>query len=312
MVGYPMAGIPDEVVGWVRGVFATVNARVSGTLSRIPSHHEDALDHAFIGALNEIPTVAGLSGWGVYIQTHFLGGRRYYYNWEIADIGVLLVLRDRSAVRRVKVGLLQSKRLYTREVKALPDQRRRYEVGFGGLLSDPSEFRRMAKGRTFKFDESCRYQAMDLEGRQAHTIAEYSAKERIPVYYLFYNPVELPWSVRVPALKLVPLPSVKAGCRVIPDTIIRTEHEKLAVAPSFAELTQLTGFGTTHRGGWSLEHFVADELLACREGYVAKVGKSDDTLYRLFSERSGPISAAVALTIEAPEGVLLDLPALEE
>jgi hypothetical protein len=64
-----------------------------------------------------------------------------------------------------------------------------------------------------------------------------------------------------------------------------------------------------HRGGWALEHFVADRLVCCHDGHVA----SDSpvaALEELFFYRSGPISAAVAVTIEVPAGVKFELPQL--
>jgi len=45
---------------------------------------------------------------------------------------------------------------------------------------------------------------------------------------------------------------------------------------------------------------MADLLLSCCEG--RRITKSDDdTMFDLFSRRSGPIAAAVAVTVEMPE-----------
>jgi len=90
--------IPERAVDWVRGVFAGVNKQVTETLSLIPTHHEPELDMQFIAALNRAPAVADVSGWTVYIQTHFLGGRRHFYNWEVADIGLLVIFRNPGKV----------------------------------------------------------------------------------------------------------------------------------------------------------------------------------------------------------------------
>ena len=52
---------------------------------------------------------------------------------------------------------------------------------------------------------------------------------------------------------------------------------------------------------WALEYFVADLVLKCKEGYVAGVNPmEDDALFTVFNRRSGPISAAIAITIDAP------------
>src|SRR5690242_12768113 len=103
--------IPEAAYDWVRTVFAAANRQASTALSRVPTLHEPELDMQLIAALNQAPPVAGIDGWTVYIETHFLGGRRHFMNWEVADIGLLVIFRDRGRVLRIKVGLLQSKRL---------------------------------------------------------------------------------------------------------------------------------------------------------------------------------------------------------
>lgn len=54
-----------------------------------------------------------------------------------------------------------------------------------------------------------------------------------------------------------------------------------------------------HRAGWRLEHFVVDLLLECETGYIAN-SPDDGGLNYIFNRRTGPISAALALTIDAP------------
>ena len=52
--------------------------------------------------------------------------------------------------------------------------------------------------------------------------------------------------------------------------------------------------------GRRLEYFMVDLLMSCKEG--KRFGKSDEeAINRLFFRRSGPIAAAVAFTIEAPD-----------
>ncbi len=48
-----------------------------------------------------------------------------------------------------------------------------------------------------------------------------------------------------------------------------------------------------------LEHFVVDLLLECETGYIA-TSPSDGGLDYIFNRRTGPISAALAVTIDAP------------
>jgi hypothetical protein len=54
---------------------------------------------------------------------------------------------------------------------------------------------------------------------------------------------------------------------------------------------------------WTLHNFVADLVLGCKEGHRGGTDPmSDENLFRVFNLRSGPISAAISITIDAPEG----------
>ncbi len=299
---------------WVRGVFGGVNRQVSETLSLIPTHHEPELDMQFIAALNRAPAVADVSGWTVYIQTHFLGGRRHFYNWEVADIGLLVIFRNRGKVLRIKVGLLQSKRLYPREVREIPDHRKRIEIGFATLLENPEAFRTLASGRTFSFTTDSEYMAIIKDGHQHRVLSNYEKMSGIPIYYLLYNPVKLPWSATVPTVKFPQMPPIKVGCRIIRAQLLHSAlaDEAAGYHPSYTDVASLSvPFNGLHKGGWALEHFVADEMLRCHEGHIAS-GETDHALERLFYNRTGPISAAIAVTIETPPGVEWALPESNE
>lgn len=54
--------------------------------------------------------------------------------------------------------------------------------------------------------------------------------------------------------------------------------------------------------GWRLEEFIADLVIQCRAGYIAK-SRQDGGLDYIFSRRGAPIAAAFAITIEAPEEI---------
>jgi hypothetical protein len=54
-----------------------------------------------------------------------------------------------------------------------------------------------------------------------------------------------------------------------------------------------------HQNGWRREHFVVYLLLECEVGYIAN-SPNDGGLNFIFNRRTGPISAALALTIDAP------------
>jgi hypothetical protein len=52
--------------------------------------------------------------------------------------------------------------------------------------------------------------------------------------------------------------------------------------------------------GWRLEYFMADLLLRCKGGL--RFTKNDEVpIQSIFYGRSGPISAAIAVTVELPE-----------
>lgn len=53
------------------------------------------------------------------------------------------------------------------------------------------------------------------------------------------------------------------------------------------------------QAGWRLEESVVHPLLECETGYIAD-GPNDNGLNYIFNRRSGPISAALAVTLDAP------------
>ena len=104
--------VPDEVVKYVRQVFRACDRELGLRIERVPGVHEPALDMALIDELAKFSSPVSVTPeWTVRIDTHFLGGRRHYYGWEIADIGLLVYVRMRGKLYATKVALLQSKRL---------------------------------------------------------------------------------------------------------------------------------------------------------------------------------------------------------
>ncbi len=70
-----------------------------------------------------------------------------------------------------------------------------------------------------------------------------------------------------------------------------------AVHPSLADLANPSGLPSY---GWRIEDFICDEVLACHHGHEYQSIR-EDRMWRLFNRRSGPIAAAIAITIESPE-----------
>lgn len=301
--GFP---IPLDVRGWLRGTFASLNAYVSNKLSRIPTLHETSLDMSFVEFLSLVAAPFRLpSDWIVRLDVHYLGGMRHWGRWEIADIGVLVMLRRGTLIERSKIGLLQSKRLYPAEQGYEEDAPIDYMQGFGRLWEPDSTFAKVIAARDFSFSQKCRYKALVVDDTQYNAIKEYEYQYEIPVYYNLYHPLQIPLRQTFP---IVPTPRRRTrknivGCRVVPSVALRHALRKQAkgYAPSYGDLRYLLDAPFNEpllQAGWRLEDFI-DELLDCRAGYIAN-DEADEGVRRIFSERGAPISAAIAISISAP------------
>lgn len=306
--------LPRDVVTWLRRVFRVCNFLVSSKLSRIPTMHESFLDLTIIECLTRVEApILFPSGWRVTLETHFLGGFPMFRSWEIADIGFLLMLRRGGRLLRSKVALLQSKRLYPVELTRDDDYERRQLIGFGRLHREDASYRDLHRPRIFSFKASSQYQALTIGDQQYTSIAAYEKEHGVPVYYLLYNPLSIPWRAHFPvrAMDAQPLPRLSVGCRVITFDSLRSSAVANSAGshPAYSDIaSRLPSFRRPpHRAGWTLQHFVVDLLLGCREGYKADLRK-DERLETVFFRRTAPISAAIALTVDAPE----EVPLLEE
>lgn len=106
--------LPSDAIEYFRTVFAEANRSVSERLTNIPNLRETSLDDALIAAV--IPSSAPRllpSGAVVQMDVHNIGGLRRVYNWETADIAVLVFVYSSTTLIAQKVGLFQSKRLYS-------------------------------------------------------------------------------------------------------------------------------------------------------------------------------------------------------
>lgn len=294
--------VPSDVIERLTGIFSNCNDRVTGVLSRIPTIHEDALDQQLIGHLTQLgPVSTPTSGWIISIETHFLGGGRHFDRWEIADIGVLITFRRGRQVLLSKVALLQSKRLFPKgNTHDANYEESRFRWGFGRLLQGYIPLR----GQTdFTFTRLSRYESLDLTGAQATRISAYEGEFRIPVHYLLYNPVALPWSRALPATPPEPaLPATEIGCRVLRAASLNVLQSASVTKPSFEEVASLSAphAVAAFAAGWRLEDFMVSLLLQCHEGRV--LGPSfDEAMELLFYRRSYPIAAAFAVNLEMPE-----------
>ena len=299
--------VPPEAVETVRSVFLRANRAATRMLSEAPNAWETSLDMAVITALNQYSApIQPVRDCFVSIQTHFFGGRRLYERWEIADIGLLVMFRVKGRLVRTKLALLQSKRLYPKEISgASEDERFHYRAGFSRLYREQEDYDADVRARTFTWDLSSEYKAIEEGDDQERAIEAYEKQRNIPVYYLLYHPFRLGWNISVPIWGPRRRASYKLGTRVVPSTEIRSACASLTSgkSPSAGMLKQVRT--ASYRGndalGCRLEDFVADRVLGCEEGYLA-TNPEDFALEQVFFNRSGPIAAAIAITVDLPEG----------
>jgi hypothetical protein len=240
-------------------------------------------------------------------DTHFLGGGRHFGSWEVADIGVLIQFRRAGKLIKSKVILLQSKRLYPSEEDYAEDERVDYQIGFARLFHGDGHFPSITAPRVFAFGDGSKYQALRVKDAQYVAIKSYEEQHGIPVYYMLYHPALVPCAVEVPIIgTIADGDHVQTGARVLPARDLRAAMDDNAegYSPRYGELRALPlqhpVDGSTGPG-WLVEHFIADLALDCKVGHIA-LKESDPGLFRVFNLRSGPISAAIAITFDAPPG----------
>ena len=211
------------------------------------------------------------SGWMVRLETHYLGGGRHFGSWEIADIGFLVKFRRAGRLVRSKVALLQSKRLYPREVDFEEDKAIDYLVGFGRLLESDETYLANAKPRKFRFDELSRYKALPKGDDQYDRIEEFEQRNQVPVFYMLYHPLRVPSSVDVPRTSTRnPRGPNKAGCRVVGSKSVRVALQSFHIGymPRFGDMRvrlPVPHNSPEHETGWRLEHFVARVLVTSKD-----------------------------------------------
>lgn len=296
--------IPSDAKEYVRGAFGSANDAASRLISTQPFTHEETLDQVLIAQLTGYAAPHQLgSGALVTIHTHFIGGRRHFLNWEVADIGIFMEYRVRGRRIKTKVVLFQSKRLYAKEIlhrdEARPDH---YMQGISRLLLENEDYDRLTSQRDFTFNDKCLYREIEKGNDQMQVMEEYVKQSNIPIHYLLYNPLEMPWQVSLPVSQSQ-TQNNEVGARVISRELVRNalSNSNKNASPSFGALFRPSDRqGKRNVGGLSLQDYLVDQVLECHDGYVAPP-EGDDTLGRLFFARSGPIAAAVAVSIDVPE-----------
>jgi hypothetical protein len=304
----PWPQIPDDVIAWFRGIFADANRRVCERLVNLPNIRETSLDDGLIEALipNTAPTLLP-SGAIVRMDTHNIGGLRrisprfwdppFPRRWEIADIAVLVFIYRREALVAKKIGLLQSKRLYPENNDVEEDDEIAFFHGMNAFIRRESSQALGALNRQFVFSETCAYGAISAGSPQIASIAQLNGNFGKVVYYLLYNPHVLPLSINYPLQKRIHVDQPVVGCRVLDTEKVHLALSGLSegVSPTLAMVRASAG------SGWPIEFWVADLLLTSQVGQ--QFDDTRDAQVRYFLERrSGPIGAALAVSITLPDG----------
>lgn len=296
-----LPSFPPEIHRYVASVFRDANRRVCEKIARVPNCSEPSLDLTLLEQLTQFggPRVVA-PGWAVRIDVHYLGGLKHFHSWEVADIGILVFAKQGASVVAKKTALLQSKRLYPSTGGIAEESREDYNIGFGGLLPSAVSSKSLSLAHTFEFKQGSKYKALKVADDQYKAIESYEATQGLDVHYLLYNPWSVGTTYTYPLTADVKLGAAgNGGCRVIPAKALRfglTSHAN-GYSPSFGDVGKFFNGSAAVQGGWRIEHFVSELLLKCKEGNLF-AGLEQENIFALFNRRSGPIAAAVAVTVE--------------
>lgn len=302
--------IPEDVVSWFRSIFAAANRRVCERLVNLPNVRETSLDDGLIEALipESAPTIMP-SGAIVRMDTHNIGGLRrlggfpwdwdgpYRGRWETADIAILVFIYRRDKLAAKKIGLLQSKRLYPDNNDVEDEDEVGFLHGMNAFLRRENQQALGTLHRAYSFNDGCVYGAIQAGHRQVQLIDDLNKDFGKAVYYLLYNPHQMPLAVNYPLTERIRIGENPVGCRVLDADHV---HQCLAGLPEGTPPTYAAVSAAGTASNWPLETWAADLLLTCKVGQ--QFDDSKDERVRYFLERrSGPIGVAIAASITLPE-----------
>jgi len=305
----PWPVIPDDVVAWFRSVFADANRSVCERLVNLPNIRETSLDDGLIEALipDSAPTLLP-SGAIVRMDAHNIGGLRRLgaphldwdfpqrRRWETADIAILVFVYRRDTLVAKKIGLLQSKRLFPTNQDVEDEDEIGFLHGMNAFIRRDGHQAAAALHRTYTFDETCTFAAIQAGHRQIGLIDTLNQEFGKAVFYLLYAPPELPYTVNYPLNQRIHVGEMPVGNKVVDADNVHIALTGLSEgqSPSFSLLESACA-----GRDWPLETWVADLLLTCQVGQ--QFDDSNDDRVRYFLERrSGPIGAALAASITLP------------
>lgn len=293
----PWPVIPKDAIEYFRGAFAEANRIATERILNVPNIRETSLDDALVDALIPFsPPKLLRSGAVVEMDIHNIGGLRRLYHWETADIAVLVfIYRGRRLVAQ-KIGMLQTKRLFPKNNDVLDDDPEGFRYGMNAFLKRDTQSPLAVLNRKFVFDRSCLYASLKAESTQIETINQMNRRFGESVFYMFYNPPTVPMTVKYPVRSRRGVTIVKLGCRVSSSKEVHAVLGALTKdhSPSLRAIVK----GCT-ASNWCLEEWVADHLLVCKVGQ--RFDEREDEVYMLLERRSGPIGAAIAVSIALPK-----------
>lgn len=300
--------LPADVKRFLLQLFSECNRRISFQLCTFPNAHEEALNLLFISHFAHMQGAIKFgSGWTLRIDAHYIGGGRHYRTWEVADIGLMAMFRQKGRIVRSKLIFLQSKKLYARPLKFRPIDPY-FRMGMGRLLVTESEHREMVARKILKYTESSKYAALQLKDSQHQAITKFSKAHDVPIHYLLYNPSLIPWEILSPVEQLPTVDHNRVGARVIPKTLLdrlaRTKKDRYS--PSYKDVKDEFGSissDTESVGGWRMEHFICDQFIGGNEGLVDK-SPNFEVMSSLMNQKSSPISSALSITFDYDETLL--------
>lgn len=147
-----------------------------------------------------------------------------------------------------------------------------------------------------------RYLAFHKGSNQQDAMRHFEQRWGTEMYYLFYNPINIPHSVKMPLESTPELGQNAIGCRVVrKDQLDRAlESFEQEYSPSYKDLRDRLPretLGVPSPAGWRLEDFVSDLMLKCKAGLVDD-SSTYESLMILMNQKRMPMSCALSITFD--------------
>jgi hypothetical protein len=300
----PGLNLPVKVIEFLMDLLSECNRRISFQLATFPNAHEEALDLMFISHFASMQGAIRFgSHWTVRIDAHYIGGGRHYRTWEVADIGLMAIFRRGGKIQRSKLTFLQSKKLYASPLK-LQEFDPYHRMGMGRLLVTEEEHDELVQSKLLSYSEKSRYRALQLGSEQQRAMQEFSERFGVGIHYLLYNPSVIPWQIKTPVEQVPSIPENTVGIRVIPKRLVdNMTGKKEGYSPSYADVGNAFAnefARSSDTAGWRIEGFICDHFITGEEGVVDD-SPNFQTMTRLLSQKSSPISSALSITFDYEE-----------